>query len=57
MIRVRLAAALGASLVTLAASASTAGAQGLAARLDAAQAGHVQFTFAALPGICGNVRK
>lgn len=31
-------------------------AQGLAARVDAAPAGHVQFRFAARPGTCGNGR-
>jgi HEAT repeat protein len=55
MTRVRM-AALGASLAALAASTSSVSAQGLAARVDAAPAGHVQFTFAARPGICGNGR-
>src|SRR5262245_3056032 len=31
-------------------------AQSLAARIDAAPAGHVQLSFAARPGVCGNGR-
>lgn len=37
-------------------AAIPAGAQNLSARVDGAPAGHVQFTFAARPGICGNGR-
>jgi HEAT repeat protein len=39
-----------------AATAARASAQGLAARVDAAPPGHVQFRFAARPGVCGNGR-
>lgn len=35
---------------------SNAAAQSLAARVDAAAPGHVQFSFAARPGVCGNGR-
>jgi hypothetical protein len=36
--------------------AGTLGAQNLAARVDGAPPGHVQFNFAARPGVCGNGR-
>jgi HEAT repeat protein len=42
--------------IALAVPAMQAAAQSLAARVDAAPAGHVQFSFAARPGVCGNGR-
>ncbi len=47
--------ALAAALLA-ATGASTAGAQGIANRVDNAPDGRVQFTFAARPGVCGNGR-
>lgn len=49
--------ALAATVVTLAAAPAIGVAQGgLAARVDGAPPGHVQFRFAARPGMCGNGR-
>src|SRR5688572_19197837 len=42
--------------IALAVPAMQVTAQSLAARVDAAPAGHVQFSFAARPGVCGNGR-
>ena len=48
---------VGASALLLGgAGAPEAEAQSLAARVDAAPAGHVQFSFGARPGVCGNGR-
>ena len=52
----------GATLATLAAVAlvtvlpARAAAQALGARIEGAPSGHVQFRFAARPGVCGNGR-
>jgi HEAT repeat protein len=45
-----------ATLFATAVPAAYATAQGLAARIDAAPPGHVQFSFTARPGVCGNGR-
>ena len=45
-----------AAVASLALAPSQLLAQGLAARVDAAPPGHVQFRFAARPGVCGNGR-
>ena len=50
------AGAASAAALALLAAAAQAGAQSLAARVDAAPAGAVQFHFAARPGVCGNGR-
>ena len=44
------------AICAMAAPLADAAAQSLAARVDAAPPGHVQFTFAARPGVCGNGR-
>ncbi len=54
--RARARAAASLISITLALPATGTVAQSLAARVDAAPAGHVQFSFAARPGVCGNGR-
>ena len=44
------------ALIALSLPLADAAAQSLGARVDAAPAGHVQFSFAARPGVCGNGR-
>jgi hypothetical protein len=55
MSRSRIARPLALAL-SVALTTAPAAAQNLAARVDAAPAGHVQFRFAARPGVCGNGR-